>query len=375
MDYMQRALALARQALGNTSPNPAVGAVIVRDGVIVGEGHTQPAGGWHAEVMALKQAGEAARGATMYVSLEPCCHYGRTPPCSQAIIAAGIAEVHLAAIDPNPLVSGRGKAELEAAGIKTHAGEHEEEALELNEAYCKFITTRLPFVVAKFAMSLDGKIATKTGDSQWITGEEARRYARSLRRTADAIMVGIKTILCDDPQLTAREDADANVSDGRQPLRVVVDSNGRTPPSARIFQMPGKTLIAATASIEPARERELREAGAEVLRLPAKRGRVDLLELLKALGQREITSVVVEGGGTLLGSLFDQKLVDRVYAFVAPVIIGGSGAVTAVEGRGVSKMTEALRLRRPKVERLGDDILICGYVWEGAACFQGSSRK
>lgn len=281
MDYMQRAVALARQALGNTSPNPAVGVVIVKDGAIVGEGHTQPAGGWHAEVMALRQAGEAARGGTIYVSLEPCCHHGRTPPCTQAIITAGLTEVHIATLDPNPLVSGRGKAALEAAGIRTQVGEHEEEALELNEAYCKFITSRLPFVTAKFAMSLDGKIATKTGDSRWITGEEARRYVHRLRSTSDAIMVGVNTIISDDPQLTAREDIDEGADQLRQPLRVIVDSRGRIPASARIFHMPGKTLIAVTASVEPAKERELREAGAEVLTLPARRGRVDLPELLR----------------------------------------------------------------------------------------------
>jgi len=371
MDYMQRALALARQALGNTSPNPAVGAVIVRDGVIVGEGQTQPAGSWHAEIMALRQAGEAAQGATMYVSLEPCCHYGRTPPCTQAVIAAGITEVQLATLDPNPTVSGRGRAELEAAGIKTHIGEREEEARELNEAYFKFITTRLPFVTAKFAMSLDGKIATKTGDSKWITGEEARRYAHSLRRISDAIIVGVNTIIADDPQLTAREDTEASVHANRQPWRVIVDSRGRTPPSARIFQMPGKTLIAVTTTIEPTKERGLQEAGAEVLKLPASDGRVDLGELLRALGQREMTSVLVEGGGTLLGSLFDRGFVDKVYAFIAPLIIGGERAITAVEGRGVSKMAEALRLRRLKVEKLADDIMICGYVGESAGCSPG----
>lgn len=375
MDYMQRALSLARQALGNTSPNPAVATVIVKDGVIVGEGHTQPAGSWHAEVVALKQAGDAARGATMYVSLEPCCHYGRTPPCTQAIIAAGVTEVHLATLDPNPLVSGRGRAELEAAGIKTLVGEHEEEAQELNEAYIKFITSRMPFITAKFAMSLDGKIATKTGDSKWITGEEARKYAHSLRRMADAIMVGVETVISDDPQLTAREDADENDNNCRQPLRVVVDSRGRTPTAARILQMPGQTLIASTSSIELAREKELREAGAEVLRLPAKGDRVDLTELLRTLGRRELTSVLVEGGGTLLGSFFDQGLVDKVCAFVAPVIIGGGEAITAVEGQGIDKMTEVLRLQRLKIEKLGDDVLICGYVREGAGCFQGLSRR
>ena len=204
MDYMERAICLAKLALGQVSPNPAVGAIVVRDGVIVGQGYTQPPGSWHAEVMALNQAGEQARGAVMYVTLEPCCHYGRTPPCTQALIAAGISEVHLAMLDPNPLVCGRGKAELEKAGIRTYLGEHEAEAREINEAYTKYITTGLPFVTAKFAMSLDGKIATKTGDSRWISGREARRYVHYLRYTSDAIMAGVNTILADDPQLTSR---------------------------------------------------------------------------------------------------------------------------------------------------------------------------
>ncbi len=371
---MQRALTLAREALGTTSPNPAVGAVIVRDGVIVGEGRTQPAGSWHAEVMALRQAGEAARGATMYVSLEPCCHYGRTPPCTEAIIAAGVTEVHVAVLDPNPLVSGRGIAALAAAGIKTHVGEHEEAARELNEAYCKFISRGVPFVTAKFAVSVDGKIATKTGDSQWITGEEARRYAHGLRRVSDALIVGVNTIIADDPQLTARYDTEL-ASSRRQPMRVIADSSGRTPASSRIFRAPGKTLIATTASTEPARESQLREVGAEVLVLPTEEGRVDLSELLRALGQRGITSVLVEGGGTLLGSFFDRGLVDKVYAFIAPVVVGGEEATTAVEGRGVSKMAEALRLHSLIVERLGDDVMICGYVGEGARCSRASSRR
>ena len=201
---MGQALSLAKLALGQVSPNPAVGAVVVKNDTVVGQGYTQPPGSWHAEISALKQAGEKARGSVMYVTLEPCCHYGQTPPCTQTIIDAGITEVHLAMIDPNPLVSERGKNELEKEGIKVYAGEHEEEAREINEAYIKFITTGIPFVTAKFAMSLDGKIATGSGDSKWISGEEARKYVHNLRYTADAIMAGVNTILADDPQLTTR---------------------------------------------------------------------------------------------------------------------------------------------------------------------------
>lgn len=359
MDYMLRALDLARQALGKTSPNPAVGAVIVKEGQVVGEGSTQPPGSWHAEVMALKQAGEKARGATMYVSLEPCCHFGRTPPCTEAIIEAGIGEVHIATLDPNPVVSGKGKAELEAAGIRVRLGKHEGEARELNEAYFKFIATGLPFVTAKFAMSLDGKIATRGGESKWITGEEARRYAHGLREMVDAIVVGVNTVLADDPQLTSP-------SGERQPLRVVVDSGARTPPTAKLLQMPGSTLVVTTGAAEAGKIERLKEAGAEVVALPGLDGLVDLRELLRLLGQRDVTSVVVEGGGTLLGSFFDLRLVDKVVAFVAPVIIGGEGAKPAVGGRGAERLAQALRLSQVRVERLGEDVLISGYIEGGS---------
>ncbi len=356
MDYMQHALSLARLALGNTSPNPAVGAVIVRDGVVAGQGYTQPPGCDHAEVVALREAGEKAQGATMYVTLEPCCHFGRTPPCSQAIIAAGIAEVHLATLDPNPQVSGRGKKELEEAGIKTYLGEHEQEARQLNEAYIKFIETGLPFVIAKFAMSLDGKTATRMGDSRWISGEESREYVHCLRQTVDAIVVGVNTVLADDPQLTARG------KDGVKGMRkVIVDCLGRTPPAAQAFRAPGKVLLAVGQSIEPERAKEFENAGAELLELPSRDGFVDLKGLLRGLGEREVTSVLVEGGGTLLGSFFDLGLVDKVYAFIAPIIIGGKDAVPAVGGEGIDEVKRALRLSRVSVERFGEDVMICGY--------------
>jgi len=361
MDYMEHALSLAKLALGHASPNPAVGAVVVKEGVIVGEGYTQPPGSHHAEVVALQQAGEKARGATMYVTLEPCSYYGRTPPCTQAIAAAGIAEVHLSIVDPNPLVCGRGKAELEAAGVRTFLGEYEEEAREINESYVKFITSGVPFVLAKFAMSLDGKIATKTGDSRWISGEESRRYVHGLRHQVDAIMVGVNTIVADDPQLTARAGREGGKAE-KQPLRIIVDSRGRTPTTARVLQMPGKTLVAVAGEIESAKAGALTQAGAEVLRLPSREEQVDLGELLRVLGKREVTSLLVEGGATLFGSLFEQDLVDKLLVFIAPIIIGGGEAKSSVEGKGVEKVAQAMSLSRVKVERLGDDVLISGYV-------------
>ncbi|MBM4463127.1 MAG: bifunctional diaminohydroxyphosphoribosylaminopyrimidine deaminase/5-amino-6-(5-phosphoribosylamino)uracil reductase RibD [Chloroflexi bacterium] len=361
MDYMRHALSLAKLALGHTSPNPAVGAVVVRDGVVVGEGYTQPPWSHHAEVVALQQAGEKARHATMYVTLEPCCFQGRTPPCTQAIVAAGIDEVHLAMIDPNPKVSGRGKAELEAAGIGTHLGEHEHEAQELNEAYVKFMKTGMPFVTGKFAMSLDGKIATRTGDSRWISGEESRRYVHCLRYQMDALMVGVDTIITDDPQLTARVGREGGQVE-RQPLRVVVDSQGRTPLNARVLQVPGKTLIAVAEGLEPANITALSLAGAEVVTVPAKEGLVDLDVLLRILGQRGITSIMVEGGAGVFGSLFEYRLVDKVIAFIAPIIIGGEAAKNPVKGRGVEKVAQAMSLTGVKVEKIGKDVMISGYA-------------
>ena len=361
MDYMDRALLLARLALVHSSPNPAVGAVIVKDDVIVGEGYTQPPGSAHAEIVALQQAGEKAKGATMYVTLEPCCHQGRTPPCTKAIIAAGIAAVNISIIDPSLRVCGRGKAELEEAGIKTFVGDHEESAQELNEAYIKCTHTGLPFVIGKFAMSLDGKIATKTGESRWISGEQSRRYVHTLRSQIDAIMVGVDTVIRDDPQLTAR----AGLAGGRvekQPLRVIVDSRGRTPPTAKVFQVPGKTLVAMTKGADPDKIKALTEAGAEVVELPAKGGMVNLEELLKLLGQRQIVSMMVEGGAAVFGSLFEERLVDKVLVFVAPIVIGGHGAKNPVEGKGVEKLSQATGIERVRVETVGSDVLISGYI-------------
>ncbi len=362
MDYMKQALSLAKLALGQVSPNPAVGAVVVSNGEVVGQGYTQPPGSPHAEVVALRQAGERARGSVMYVTLEPCCHYGRTPPCTQAIISAGIAEVHLAMLDPNPQVSGRGKEGLEEEGIKTYVGEYEEEAKQVNEAYTKFITTGMPFVTAKFAISLDGKIATKSGDSKWISSETARKRVHNLRYITDAIMAGVNTVLIDDPELTARSCGGRGGAVRAQPLRVIVDSKGRTPLTARVFSAPGKTLLALAKLVKPEEKKAFAQADVELLALPSEEGLVNLKKLLKVLGEQEITSILVEGGGILLGSLFDGGLVDKVVAFVAPIIIGGRDAKTAVGGEGVDKVADSLRLERVSIERLGEDVMVSGYV-------------
>lgn len=359
--YMECALSLARLAVGYTSPNPAVGTVIVKDGLIVGMGYTQPAGSEHAEVMAIRQAGDRVKGAVMYVTLEPCSHYGRTPPCTQAIISAGVAEVYIALLDPNPMVSGRGVNQLNEGCIKTHIGMCQQEAYEINEAYIKHITVGLPFVIAKFAMSLDGKIATKSGDSKWITKEEARKYVHGLRYTVDAIMVGANTVVRDNPYLTARGCGGKGGIKKAQPVRLIVDSKGRIPLNAHIFEPPGEVLLAVAAPFDSAKKEKFMKAGAEVVELPTKEGLVDVLELLELLGKRKIVTVLVEGGGKLLGSLFDHHLVDKVLAFISPIIIGGYGAVS-VGGNGVDNIAKALHLSRVDVRSFGDDILVSGYV-------------
>ena len=352
---MQRAMTLARQALGSTSPNPVVGAVLVKDGTIVGEGCTQPPGQAHAEIVALRQAGNLARGATLYVTMEPCCTYGRTGPCTRALIEAGVAEVRMAVQDPNPKVNGKGRAALEGAGIPVHSGECAEEAGHLYRCFAKHVVTGLPYVIAKFAASLDGKIATATGDSRWITGEAARQRGQQARREVDAILVGVNTVLADDPQLTARDDSGATLE--RQPLRVVMDSRMRTPANARLLTEPGDTLIAAIESpgmSVPATAEQL-------LFAPDPQGRVPMGKLLEALGQRGVISVLVEGGGQVLGSLFDEGLADEVMAFIAPMVIGGEKAPPAVAGAGPVNLANATRLRNVRVEQCGHDILVTGY--------------
>ena len=360
-EFMARALALARETAGRTSPNPAVGAVVVKDGRIVSEGCYEGPGTPHAEAVALAIAGEEARGSTLYATLEPCCHRGRTPPCAEAIIQAGVAEVRFAHLDPDTRTSGRGQAQLEAAGIPAIGGEGAAEARRINEAYLKHRTTGLPFVIAKFATSLDGKIATAGGDARWVSGEPARAWVHRLRSTVDSIAVGVNTVLADDPQLTARPDGEHRLAE-RQPLRVILDSNGRTPRDAKALGCGAKTLVATTEASPAAWRREIEETGAQVAVLPADaEGRASLPPLLEQLGRSEVLTLLVEGGGILLGSFFDQGLVDKVHAVIAPVIIGGDAAPTAVAGEGAARMADALRLREVTVEQLGEDVLVTGY--------------
>ena len=359
---MRRALALARRALGKTSPNPAVGAVLVRKGRIVGEGWHKRAGGPHAEVVALRKLiGRRAKPArptndlTLYVTLEPCSTWGRTPPCTEAIIGAGVKRVIVAARDPNPKHNGRGLKVLRGAGIRVEAGLLAEEAAGMNAGFNQWITTGMPLVIAKAGMSLDGKIATRTGDAKWITGEAARREGHRLRARVDAILVGTNTVVRDDPELTVRHGVC-----GQQPWRVVVDARGRVSRTAKVFRdaQRRRTLVLTTSLSSAAWRGYLLRMGVEAIVLPHKNGRVDLRAALKALGRREITSVLVEGGGELHGSLFDARLVDRVALFYAPMVIGGRGAVAAVAGEGVARVGEAVRLRDCRWRRIGKDEML-----------------
>ncbi|HZT43533.1 MAG TPA: bifunctional diaminohydroxyphosphoribosylaminopyrimidine deaminase/5-amino-6-(5-phosphoribosylamino)uracil reductase RibD [Chthonomonadaceae bacterium] len=362
--WMRRALRLA--ARGLTHPNPMVGCVIVREGAVVGEGYHPAAGQPHAEVFALEQAGERARGATAYVTLEPCCHWGRTPPCTDALIHAGVGRVVAATSDPDPRVQGRGLAALRAAGIETSIGLEEGPARQLNEAFFHFHTTGTPFVTLKAAMTLDGKIATRTGDSRWITGEAARRYVHRLRAQSGAVLVGIGTLLADDPQLTARL---PGRKPARQPLRIVVDSQLRTPPEAQAVRLAAEApteaplLIAATEEAPAERARALERAGVEIARLPATAdGRVDLAALCALLARQQIQSVLVEGGGELHAALLAANLAQKVLFFIAPKLVGGREAPTPVEGDGCAAISQALPLDRLRVRRFGADLAVEGYV-------------
>lgn len=354
---MDRALGLAARGLGLTAPNPAVGAVLVRDGTAVGEGWHERAGGPHAEVVALRAAGDRARGATLYVTLEPCAHHGRTPPCAEALVAAGVAEVVAACRDPDPRVNGRGLARLGAAGVRVRVGVREAEARALNRAFFCAATRGRPLVTLKAAMSLDGKIAAADGDSRWITGEAARAEAHRLRFLADAILVGVETVLRDDPALTVRR------SDlpPKEPLRVVADSRLRTPPEARLIGAgnPARAVLACVAPAPPDRAAALRARGVEVLELPEAGGRVDLTALLRALHARGVLAVLAEGGAELGAALLGAGLVDRVAFFVAPRLLGGRAAPGPLGGPGRA-LKDAVSLSGLTYRQIGEDILIEG---------------
>ena len=360
--FMARALELAAQARGRTSPNPMVGAVVVAGGEVLGEGYHARAGEPHAETIALAAAGEAARGADLYVTLEPCAHQGRTPPCADAIIAAGVARVFAAMRDPNPLVHGRGVERLRAAGVKVSIGLLGEDAARLNEVYCRHVTTGLPHVTLKIGMSLDGKTATRSGDARWITGEESRRRVHELRNVTDAVLVGIGTILADDPDLTTRLPGAAC----RHPDRVVIDSHLRIPNKARVLahRNKGRTILVAGPNAPEARVRELRELGAEVLVVDGGERRVELQAVMARLAAQGITSVLVEGGSEVAASCLEAGVVDKLVFFIAPLIIGGREAPPVIGGRGAGPLADALRLRGLRWSASGEDLMVEAHLRE-----------
>ena len=348
---MDETLKLAKRATGWTNPNPMVGAVIVKDGKVIGRGYHHKASSPHAEIEALRAAGTNAAGATLYVNLEPCAHHGRTPPCTDAIIASGISRVVCATVDPNPRVSGQGIKQLRAAGINVTIGPRLAEAQKLNEAFLTFHEKQRPFIVLKFAASLDGKLASRTGDSKWITNETARTYARKLRAEYQAVLVGINTVLSDNPQLGARQPGK------KDPLRVIVDSRLQIPLDSQVLR-DDNVLVATTAGAPGGKKQQLRQRGIQVLAFPGKT--VPVKKLLAALAKQEIISVLVEGGGGILGSFIDAGAVDKVYAFYAPLLIGGAKAVS-IQGEGAKTIQTALRLRDTSFKHFQDNFLVSGY--------------
>lgn len=369
--FMARALDLAEQGRATTSPNPMVGCVIVADGEIVGEGFHRRAGEDHAEIVALRDAGDAARGATAYVTLEPCDHHGRTPPCSEALIRAGVRSVVVAALDPNPAVDGAGVRRLRDAGVEVATGVLQDQAERQNEAFRTSQLLRRPFVLYKTAMTLDGKIATRTGHSRWITGEASRRRVQRWRHELDAVAVGVTTVLLDDPRLTARVDG------GSTPLKVVFDSVARTPPDAALFANDEHgvaarvTVVVGPKAPEP-RAAALRDAGAELVRLDGPNGRPSVAGALAELHRREVRSLLLEGGGTLAWSFLDAHAIDRVAWFIGPKLLGGAGA-SPLGGRGVATMEHAVGLDELRSETSGDDLLLTARIRAPERAMEGRS--
>jgi len=351
--YMGLALKLALKAKGSTSPNPLVGAVVVKAGKIIGRGFHARAGLAHAEIVALDEAGKKAKGATLYVTLEPCTHIGRTPPCINRIIGSGIKEVVIGMVDPNPLNNGKGVMLLKQSNIKVRVGVLSDQLKKINESFIKYITTKLPFVTVKVAESLDGRIATRTGDSKWITSDKSRAFAHGIRKNYDAIMVGVNTVLRDNPSLNAW-------SSQKKLIKIVVDSNLSISENSNIFAGDSQVIIITLAS-RPGQETENRKnlaAKAKILEAREKAGQINLRDALKRLARLQISNIIVEGGGTLIGSLFDERLVDKILFFISPKIIGGKEAVSSVMGNGVKRIDQAIKLSDLKIRRLGEELLV-----------------
>jgi len=358
--FMKMALELAEKGSGMTSPNPMVGAIVVNNGEIIATGYHRAAGEPHAEVVALQNAGERAKEGTLYVNLEPCCHRGKTPPCVEKIMEAGIQEVVIGMLDPNPLVSGKGIKLLQEGGVKVRCGILEEESRRLNEVFIKYITRGEPFVLIKTAVTLDGKIATSSGDTRWITGEEARNKVHHLRNKVDGILVGIETVLNDDPALTTRLNGEIQARDA---TRIIIDSRARMPLDSRVVNnnSEASTIVVVSDEAPVSRCEKLKEHNVEVWKIPGSQGKVSLRGLMKALGDREITFLLVEGGGAVNFSFLEENLVDKVYFFIAPIICGGKEAPTSFDGGGVEYLSEAWKINDLQYEKCGKDLLLTGY--------------
>jgi diaminohydroxyphosphoribosylaminopyrimidine deaminase/5-amino-6-(5-phosphoribosylamino)uracil reductase len=358
-DYMDKALALAARGAGHVAPNPMVGAVVVRDGQVVGEGFHQALGGAHAEVNAIDAAGERAAGATLYVTLEPCNHFGRTPPCTEKVLAAGIRRVVVAMADPNPDVRGGGNALLQARGIEVRCGVREAQARRLNESFIKFAATKRPFVVLKMAATLDGRIAASTGDARWVTGEAARAHVHRLRHAMDAILVGVGTVKADDPELTAR----LPEGPGKDPIRLVLDTRLSMSKRAKVLTQASTapTYVVCGPEASDVDRRRLSANGARILDAAVRKGRIDLAALVGQLGKMGITSLLIEGGAQVAASALAADIVDKVVLFYAPKLLGGDDGTPMFRGQGAAWMKDALTLRDLTVERVGEDILVVGY--------------
>jgi len=361
LHYMKMALELAARGVGYTSPNPMVGAVVVKDDRVVGRGYHAAVGKPHAEVMALDDAGDLARKATLYVTLEPCNHFGRTPPCTQRVLASGVKRVVVAMADPNPAVTGGGTRWLRDQGVMVDVGVLEAEALQLNEVFVKYVTTGHPFVYLKCAATLDGRIATRTGDARWVTGPEARQHVHRLRHAVDAILVGVETVRRDDPSLTTRLEGE----NGLDPIRVILDTRLSTPEQAKVLQLKSKsvTLFVCSENAAPEKCRTFTDLGSEVLTAPlAPGGGIDLERLMPLLGARGITSVLIEGGARVIGSALRSRIVDKINFFYAPKILGGDDGVPICSGAGPDKMNDCLAVEDVRVQRYGPDVMVEGYL-------------
>jgi diaminohydroxyphosphoribosylaminopyrimidine deaminase/5-amino-6-(5-phosphoribosylamino)uracil reductase len=363
-EYMKLALELAKKGIGRVHPNPMVGAVIVKDGKILGQGYHKKCGEGHAEVNAFKDAeekNENVEGAEMYVTLEPCSHFGKTPPCADKIIEKKISKVFIGTLDPNPLVAGRGVKKLKDAGIYVEYGILESECYKLNEVFMKYIVKKEPFVVMKTGMSLDGKIATYSGESKWITEEKSREDVHNLRNELTGIMVGINTVLKDNPQLTCR------VNGGRNPIRIIVDSTLKIPIDCKIVNTAKEveTIIATTDKANLDKINSLEDKGVKIIVVPSKNGKVNLKELMTILGKLKIDSILLEGGGTLNFSALEEGIVDKVKIYIAPKIIGGKDSKTPIEGKGIDNLKDAFKITNLSVSTIKEDILVEGYVEKG----------